>query len=366
MSSPSAVTMSIATRGPAFLRRIPFTLSVVGVMLLLGIMTGTLWNSLQNRELFQTVAYGYPPISAGHVWTVVTGALFALEPAQYLPVAGGFLLMVGFAEIKLGTRRVVIAAIACQLVGIVGTAAMLGMLIRVFPDYGWAQLRVTNIDVGFSAGVLGALAASAAALRTPWANRLRVILIVYGVVMVLWFGLIWDPEHLIAITFGLLLGPVLLGRRPRLAIHELPPEEWRLFAAFALLAAALVRIGLYLQPSDGPLGASNPNGSMTFLVIATMFCLPLAEGLRRGLTLAWWLTLAYLAVMGAALVVAVVHLVMSGTTSTSGRLGDLAPAIGIELVLWILLLAALLPARSAFGRGSALETGATVRAAPSG
>jgi hypothetical protein len=36
---------------------------------------------------------------------MVTGALFALEPAQYLPVAGGFALLVGFAELLASQAR---------------------------------------------------------------------------------------------------------------------------------------------------------------------------------------------------------------------------------------------------------------------
>ena len=36
--------------------------------------------------------------------------LFALTPAQYLPVAGGFAVLVGWSEWRLGTRRTAIVA----------------------------------------------------------------------------------------------------------------------------------------------------------------------------------------------------------------------------------------------------------------
>src|SRR5215204_5649039 len=70
-------------------RRVPFTLGVVGLMLVLGVATGSLWNALQDRPLFEVVAYGLPSLEAGRWWTPVTGSFFALIPAQYLPVAGG-------------------------------------------------------------------------------------------------------------------------------------------------------------------------------------------------------------------------------------------------------------------------------------
>src|SRR5690348_6512121 len=96
-------------------RRVPFTLAVVGTMLVLGVLTRSLWQPLQDRPLLHDVAYGLPALHEGRVWTPLTGAFFALVPAQYVPVAGGALVLLGWAEWRLGTRRVVPAAVGAHL-----------------------------------------------------------------------------------------------------------------------------------------------------------------------------------------------------------------------------------------------------------
>src|SRR4029079_886479 len=90
-----------AQRAARVARRVPFTLGVGGTMLVLGAVTGSLWNALQDRPLFEVVAYGLPSLEAGRWWTPVTGSFFALIPAQYLPVAGGALVLFGWSEWRL-------------------------------------------------------------------------------------------------------------------------------------------------------------------------------------------------------------------------------------------------------------------------
>ena len=87
----------------ALARRLPFTLAVVGTMLVARrwrpARCGTRW---RTGTCVHHVAYGLPALQDGRWWTPVTGAFFALTPAQYLPVAGGALLMVGWSEWRLG------------------------------------------------------------------------------------------------------------------------------------------------------------------------------------------------------------------------------------------------------------------------
>jgi hypothetical protein len=86
-------------------KRCPFTLTVVAVMLVAAVTTGALWTPLRTSGLADTVAHVLPALEAQRWWTPVTGSVFALVPLQYLLVAGGFLVLVGFAELRLGTRR---------------------------------------------------------------------------------------------------------------------------------------------------------------------------------------------------------------------------------------------------------------------
>ena len=52
---------------------------------------------LHDRPLLDVDGYGLPALQANHWWTVVAGAFFGLTPAEYVPVVGGFVLLVGFA-----------------------------------------------------------------------------------------------------------------------------------------------------------------------------------------------------------------------------------------------------------------------------
>src|SRR4051794_29108195 len=114
-------------------RRIPFTVAVVALMLVAGVATGALWSALPASPWWGRVAYGLPALEAGRWWTPVTGAFFASTPLQYVAVAGGFLVLVGFAELLLRTRRTVVSAVATQLAGVLATAAVLW----VTRGHGW-------------------------------------------------------------------------------------------------------------------------------------------------------------------------------------------------------------------------------------
>ncbi len=233
---PSRLPWRIESVGAA-LRRFPFTLTVVGIMLLLGVVTQSLWNPLQDRALFPYVAYGLPSLEAGRLWTPVTGSFFALVPAQYIPVAGGALVLFGWSEWRLGTRRVAIAAIAAQLFGVLGTS----LFLVVFRGTGWAwaQQLSETLDVGFSAGALGAVAAASATLIPPWRGRVRFVLCLYVSISLLYIGLLWDVEHFLAVMLGLVLGPFLLGRKPRFNPARFTRHEWRVIAATFFIVSAV-------------------------------------------------------------------------------------------------------------------------------
>src|SRR5262245_39897627 len=59
------------------------------------------------------------------VWTLATGAFFAVTPLCYVAVIGSFAVLMGFAERRLGTRRAVLAYVYSHLIGILGAAALI-------------------------------------------------------------------------------------------------------------------------------------------------------------------------------------------------------------------------------------------------
>ncbi len=335
------------SRVVVLVRRIPFTLTVVGLMLVLGVVTQTLWSPLRDRPLLDTVGYGLPALEAGRWWTPVTGAFYALVPAQYLPVAGGALVLLGWSELRLGTRGVALAAATCHLAGILGASLVLWPLAHT--TWPWARTTAGVLDVGFSAGALGAVAAASAGLRPPWRGRLRAVLSLYAVLSFLYIGLLWDLEHLLAIATGLLLGPYLLGRAPMRPHVRFTRHEWRVLAFTLFLVAAAVRVVLYVVPSDGPLGASTTDADVVSVLVGAGVSVLLANGLRHGSRRVW--QLAGL-LTGLGLLASVAALVVEVLAPDRLGPGDVVvsavPQLVVDLLLWSLQAAVLVAGRSAF------------------
>ena len=147
---------------------------------------------------------------------------------------------VGWSEWRLGTRRVAIAAVEAQLVGVLGAS----LFLVAFRGTGWewAQRLAETLDVGFSAGALGAVAAASATVSPPWRGRIRLLLVGFATIALLYIGLLWDLEHFFAVVFGLALGPVLLGRRPRFGPIRLSRHEWRIIASVSFVLIAVVNV----------------------------------------------------------------------------------------------------------------------------
>ena len=334
-------------RAAGVVRRVPFTLGVVGMMLVLGVATGSLWNALQDRPLFEIVAYGLPSLEAGRWWTPVTGSFFALIPAQYLPVAGGALVLIGWSEWRLGTRKVAIAAVSAQLVGVLGAS----LFLVAFRGTGWewAQRLAETLDVGFSAGALGAVAAASATVSPPWRGRIRLLLAGFATIALLYIGLLWDLEHFFAVVYGLALGPVLLGRRPRFGPIRLSRHEWRIIASVSFVLIAVVNVLLYFVPSDGPLGATSSDSDAVSVLINAAISLVIAWSLRRGSRRAWWVAIVLTSlVVAAGVLLAVVAIVAAEELEAEGDFGSSTPELVVTLLLSVVQLWVLIAGRSAF------------------
>src|SRR3954452_15827447 len=278
---------SLARRAVPAARRIPFTLTVVAVMLVAAVVTRALWSALATSGLMDRLAYVLPALQAHRWWTPVSGSFFAEVPLQYLPVAGGFLVRVGFAELRLGTRTTAIVTVAVRLAGVLGAS----LLLALTQGHGWPWADRTShvLDVGFSAGALGVAAAATATLSSPWRGRLRAGLLAYGAVSFVYIGALWDLEHLLAIVLGLALGPRLVGRRIDLRARALSRHEYRLLASGAFLASAAAAFVSSLSTSGGPLtvGMDDTETSLTSGLVFVVIWLLVANGLRSGRRRAW-------------------------------------------------------------------------------
>jgi hypothetical protein len=219
MASPAG-WRTLPRRPLAVLRSFPFTLGAIGVILLTGVATGTLWNGLRDRPLLDQVGYGLPALEHRRWWTPMSGSVFALRPVGLYRRARGVGVLVGFAEWRLGSRTAAAVIVATQLVVVTVTSAV---LIPLRATEWECATRVAGGELaGFLPGGFGAVAASTVTLRAPWRVRMRVVLIGYVILLLLYRGAPRDLQNVLAVGLGLLLGPVVvagrpprIGRRPR-------------------------------------------------------------------------------------------------------------------------------------------------------
>lgn len=281
--------------------RVPFTTAMVALMLALGIVTGGLWNSLYDRGWYPDIAYGVPSLQAGRWWTPVTGSFFAAKPLDYLLQLISFGVLVGFAEWRLGTRLTAVVAALGQLIGVVGGGLAVWLL--SWTAWPWAQDAALQLDVGFGAGALAAIAVSSATLRPPWRFRLQIALSVLVGVLWLYVGSFADVTHLLAVAIALPFARRLVGP-DRVAPRSTPSRrEWRLLAVTGIVVIATVELVELAWPGESPLGqTSGQVGSFLDAAITLVVLAILGNGLRRGRRVAWRWTVG-IAALTVALVV---------------------------------------------------------------
>ncbi len=327
-------------------RRAPFTVVVVTVMLVAAVASGALWTNAPEHDWYSAVAYGLPALAAGKWWTLITGAFFAMNPLYYIPVAGGFALLVGLAERRMGTLRTAVVTVAGQVVGVVGAAIVL--LVLRGTGWDWAQRLAQQTDLGFSAGTLVVMAMLTAAVRAPWRLRLRAALCVYVGVAVLYVGTLADLEHAVAVAAALPVSRRLAGPYGSAVAGHPNRREWRLLAVIGLVIVAVVQAVTYLAPADGPLGSTRDGDSSLIELAITLVVIGLlTNGLRKGKRVAWrWAVAVAGFYVFAALLIAVAAVL--GALFDLDVTVDRVPFIIADGLLWAAMLAVLVLGRGAF------------------
>jgi len=344
ISSGAAGGTARATTIGGVLRRVPFTLTVVVLMLVLSVVYTTLWTPIEQLAVYPRVAFGLPALEAGRWGTVAFGAFFALVPVYYLLVAGGFALLVGFAEYRMGTGRTVVVTIGGHLAGVLGCA----LFLLAFRDTGWpwAARIATMTDVGFSAGMMAAICVASATVAAPWGLRIRLAAIGYVVFSLLYGGLMADIEHGIAVLLSCVFASRLAGP------HAVPQarasaREWHLLLGIAYAAAVLGALVVRFVPGEGPTG-STPGGDtisivlrVCVLVVGAVICVGLFRGSRFG----------WAGAVGLAIVQILWSLLIVGLTVANDRPSGLfadAPLAAVDGIVMLVLLIAAVRGRWAF------------------
>lgn len=189
--------------GHRLLRRYPVTVTGLAILVVVGVLSGSLGTPVADRPWADEVSYGLPTVGGGDLWTVFAGACFAASPVLYLAVLASFAGFVGLAERVLGSVRAALLWAAGHLLSVAGGIG----LIDLMSD---GPLR-DALDVGPSGGALFA-GLVAAGLLSPGRRRVvRTGLTVYAVGSFVLFTGLPDVIHLVAVLAAWLLSSMLAG-----------------------------------------------------------------------------------------------------------------------------------------------------------
>ena len=306
-------------------RRVPLAVGYVLALMLCGLFVAVGGHAAAAIKGASSTGYE-EVLRDGRFWTPLTSLFFTQSPLELLIVVPLAALSLGFAEWRMGTRRVLLVAVVGVVCGVVGGLAV--QEIGVLGGEMWAR-NVQEFDVFDPFILLVAVTLAATAfVGGIWQARVRVVVLLTCAVFLLYSGQPSDLYRLIAAVIGLSLGR-LLHRTP--APHRWlrsPHHEFRVLAAMVVAITAvspvitlfsgrryglLAPLGL-LMSGASPSGRSLANecnplrvtrlclrnvsldrldsaGPVLLAILPLATLIVAAIGLARGRRLAAWLTI---------------------------------------------------------------------------
>lgn len=332
---------STKTSRPVFavIRRMPATLTFIGVILIVGVVWGGLWSPFEENDLFDAVAYGLPAFAEGRWWTVVTGTFFVNQPWVYIFTISSFAGM-AYLEYRRGLRVALLYYAIGQAFAVLATALVLWL--AAMAPWEWAQTQAAALDVGASGGTMACIAAAVGLFVSPWRVRAWLLLIALSFLALLFWGQIADVEHLLAVLLVLFVDRSLTVQRSSV-------REQRFLAFFGMVVIGAVQVVVLLVPTDGMFGPTEPaSGGYLDAAIDVVIILLVANGMRRGRRWAWVVSivLASLNVLTGALVLAVI--IVASEAQLEAVIDAETELAMTSAVMWLLMLVYILWVRRAF------------------
>lgn len=359
-----------------YLRSVPLTLSILGIFLLVGALTGSFLSG-PPEELLSVAGVSGPGLRAGNWWALVTSLFFATNPLAYLAASLMILLLLGLAERKLGPLQAALLFFGGQFASVT-VFLLLTQLARYAGD-GWLGLMVDYSLIGPYAALLAVSMAAGGKLRLLWRRRLATTLLSVSILLVLYVGHAETVIGLVGAVLGLGAswwqqadhGPLHAPRSSGRETRNLLALTVAVFAVGPILTAvartatgplALLRdVVLNPLPTLGQLeancgptveasclevgraGFAGPFG-LALAVVPVVLLLICADGMRRGRRMALNITLAIqLAVTGLAaaylaLFALIPHYPSKPQTAALGSgFAHILPLVSVPLLLAVLL-----------------------------
>jgi phosphatidylglycerol lysyltransferase len=368
----------------------PVTLGFVVLFWTVGIFTSSIFSGPGPGWSADVVAT--PHSLPGHWWVLLGSALWARDPPGY--VLGTVLVLVAGIplERQMGSLKLSLSAVATQIAGVLAATAFWDAAKTLMGS--WALEMNGTYFLGPGALVSGAALAATAARGALWRRRIRLGIFGLLILLALYSGGFADMVRLGAGGAGALLGPVLLGHRPRLVRPVSTRHEGRVLIALLVAVSAVgpVLAGLIphavgplsvlrflftdIQPVDpqtlqgvcavpaqhreceaAHLHLRAGAGGIFMAIVPSFLLLLLTEGLRRGRRFAWAAALLVQAGLSVlALITLVGVLQAAGPDTVAGELVDASQsgrgthplALVVPLLLPVALFGVLLACRALF------------------
>ncbi|MDH6126676.1 DUF2156 domain-containing protein [Kitasatospora sp. GP82] len=361
----------------ARLRTAPLTIALLVALWAVGGATGSLGQG-PPEQLLEHTGVGLFTLENGRWWTPLASLLWCSGIGAYVATSLILLLVGPAAEQRIGTPVTAAVLVAGQVLGsLLGTGAV---RLGISADLGWTLDIQDQLAVGPAIGLFALAAVLSYRLTVLWRRRLRLLVLLVPLVMMLYVGHLQSVQRMAGALVGLALG-VLMQRRLPARPQRVSHSEARVLVGLCLLATALGPLIASLYPDA--IGPFNTLGDLYFSHVPTaqevidacaestaacahehsaqrffdspgrlmaalmpVLLLVLAEGLRRGLRAAWWLTavteLLWTGLLGWLLALNYADFAADGGT------GYLYELIGEALLLPVLMLVLLLVTRRRF------------------
>lgn len=237
------------------LRRMPFTLSLAAVLVIVAVITGPLFGP--SHFLRDIVGVDIDAFVHNEWWSFVTADFFVDNLGELIVVVLAALVGVGIAERLMGSWRAIVAFL---VTGALGAAVGIGLqALGVFAGEYWANSVRSLVTVDPLTPIIGTVAVASAFASVLWRRRIRIVSLAATTVFLLFSGQPSDLYRLIAVLLGIAIGVVWTRQRIRPARWTSSHHETRVLFASVTVIFAIGPIVTLL--SRGRFGLLAPLGS---------------------------------------------------------------------------------------------------------
>ncbi|MCC6375445.1 MAG: DUF2156 domain-containing protein [Microbacteriaceae bacterium] len=234
-----------------FIRGIPLTLSLAGLVVLVAILSNTVVGPLrvQVRERFGT---GIDTIPNGNFFSPITSVFLVSGLAQLIIVVIAIVLLVGTAERLMGSWRTLVAFVVTSTLG--NIAGMVLQAAGVLTRELWSLDERALVTADPFTPIAGTMMAASAFAGALWRRRIRLLGFSVLLMFALYSGQPGDMFRLLAALIGLGLGAVFSKGRLELSWRRSSHSETRgLLAAILAITALGPVITIFSRVRAGPL-----------------------------------------------------------------------------------------------------------------